>query len=147
MAGAIINSDIIYDQISFQECFRADLQQAKQEIVIVSPYVTQRRVRWLEPVFAALTDRGISVTIITRPPSSFQGHSAIAAEAAICELKRNKVSVILRKGIHQKHAVIDASIVWYGSINLLSFGTSQESIMRLVSSSIARALDKNDWGT
>lgn len=29
---------------------------------------------------------------------------------------------------------------WYGSINLLSFGVSQARIMRLVSSSIARAL-------
>ena len=40
----------------------------------------------------------------------------------------------------QKFAIIDGSIVWYGSINLLSFSTSQESIMRLHSSSIARAL-------
>lgn len=101
-----VNSDIIYDQISFQERFRADLQQAKEEVMIVSPYVTQRRVRWLEPVFAAMTDRGIPVTIITRPPSSFQGRSAIAAEAAISELKRNKVTVILREGIHQKHVTV-----------------------------------------
>ena len=48
--------------------------------------------------------------------------------------------MIYREGIHQKFAMVDDRIVWYGSINLLSFGASQESIMRLVSSSVARAL-------
>ena len=54
--------------------------------------------------------------------------------------KEHQVDVICREGIHQKYAVMDDSIVWYGSVNLLSFGASQESIMRLVSGSIARAL-------
>ena len=44
------------------------------------------------------------------------------------------------KHSYQKFAVMDGSVVWYGSVNLLSFGASQESVMRLVSSSIARAL-------
>ena len=42
--------------------------------------------------------------------------------------------------IHQKFAIIDKKITWYGSINLLSFGYSEESIMRLESSSIAQEL-------
>ena len=45
--------------------------------------------------------------------------------------------------IHQKFAVIDQRIAWYGSINLLSFGYSEESIMRLMSSSIAYELTKS----
>ena len=57
-------------------------------------------------------------------------------------LRELSVNVIFREGIHQKYAIMDGSVVWYGSINLLSFGTSQESIMRLVSSSIARALQE-----
>ncbi len=45
--------------------------------------------------------------------------------------------------MHQKHAILDNRIVWYGSINLLSFGASKESIMRLVSRQIARELEKS----
>jgi hypothetical protein len=37
---------------------------------------------------------------------------------------------------------IDQKIVWYGSINLLSYGSAQESIMRLNSSNIAQELIK-----
>ena len=38
------------------------------------------------------------------------------------------------------YAVIDQRIVWYGSINLLSFGSAEESIMRLDSPNIANEL-------
>jgi superfamily II DNA or RNA helicase len=44
---------------------------------------------------------------------------------------------------HQKFSVIDQKIIWYGSINLLSFGRAEESIMRLNSSNIASELIKN----
>jgi len=43
---------------------------------------------------------------------------------------------------HQKSAVIDQKIVWYGSINLLSHGSAQESLMRLESPNIAQELLK-----
>lgn len=39
-------------------------------------------------------------------------------------------------------SVIDQRIVWYGSINLLSFGSAEESIMRLESPNIANELIK-----
>jgi hypothetical protein len=42
----------------------------------------------------------------------------------------------------QKFAVMDQKIVWYGSINLLSFGSAQESMMRIESSNIANELMK-----
>jgi phosphatidylserine/phosphatidylglycerophosphate/cardiolipin synthase-like enzyme len=44
--------------------------------------------------------------------------------------------------IHQKFAVTDQRIVWYGSSNLLSFGNAEESIMRLESPNIANELMK-----
>jgi len=34
-------------------------------------------------------------------------------------------------------AVIDQRIVWYGSVNILSYGSAEESIMRLDSLNIA----------
>ena len=40
-----LSSDIIYDQITFQERFLQDIAQAKESVVIVSPYVTVKRVQ------------------------------------------------------------------------------------------------------
>lgn len=62
----------------------------------------------------------------------------------IAAFSNPQFNVIYKEDYHQKYAIVDGSIGWYGSVNLLSFGASQESIMRLVSSSIARVLIGNE---
>ncbi|MFW6281656.1 MAG: hypothetical protein ACOC1O_02525 [bacterium] len=42
--------------------------------------------------------------------------------------------------LYQKFTLIDNQIVWYDDINLLSYGKSQESIMRLISLEVANEL-------
>lgn len=139
---AALGSDIIYDQFTFQERFLQDITRAKESVTIVSPYVTARRVKWIEAALQQCAQHRISVTVITRTLESLPASSRRAAEAADGMLREMHVNVIFREGIHQKYAIMDGSVVWYGSINLLSFGASQESFMRLVSSSIARALQE-----
>lgn len=138
--SATVGGDIIYDQNTFQERFLHDLDQTRKSVLIVSPYVTMRRVHWLESVFSKVVESRVPITVITRPADSFQGRSGENARAAIHHLMERGITVRCREVIHQKYAIIDDVIVWYGSINLLSFGTSQESIMRLSSGSVARAL-------
>ena len=55
-------------------------------------------------------------------------------------LQKSGINVITQNMIHQKYAVLDGKTVWYGSINLLSFGTSQETMMRLQNREIAETL-------
>jgi len=45
-------------------------------------------------------------------------------------LANHGVNVKTKDRIHQKFAVINQRLIWYGSINLLSYGASEESIMR-----------------
>ena len=40
-------------------------------------------------------------------------------------------------------AVVDQKVLWYGSINLLSYGSAQESMMRIESTNIAHELMKS----
>jgi len=49
----------------------------------------------------------------------------------------------MQPNIHQKFAVLDQKIVWYGSINLLSYGSAEESMMRLENPNIAFELLKS----
>jgi len=58
-------------------------------------------------------------------------------------LREVGISIVFKSNIHQKFAVIDQKIVWYGSINLLSFGSAEESIMRLENLNIANELIKS----
>ncbi len=137
-----ISNDIIYDQKTFIEPFLADIRKARKSIVIVSPFVKETRIEWLYRQIRENT-HPVHVTIVTRPSESFQGKTAEAVAQAILKLQGNNASVLCKEAIHQKFAIIDEKIVWYGSINLLSFGASQESMIRILSGSVARTLIKS----
>jgi phosphatidylserine/phosphatidylglycerophosphate/cardiolipin synthase-like enzyme len=55
-------------------------------------------------------------------------------------LEDSAVTIITLPKLHQKFAIIDNSIVWYGGINPLGAGYSGESIMRIPSREIAAEL-------
>lgn len=58
-------------------------------------------------------------------------------------MKSMGIHMVFKSNIHQKFAIIDQRIVWYGSINLLGYGRSEETIMRIESAGIAHELLKS----
>ena len=97
-------------------------------------------------VFAALpnlTGINASVTVITRPPDDYAEKDKGKIAECIELLAQHGITVRAKERIHQKFAVIDQKIVWYGSINLLSYGSSEESIMRIENVEIAGELSMN----
>lgn len=139
-----LGGDVIYDQVTFQSKFLQDVAQAKQSVLIFSPFATPRRVQWLAAALEQCAQKRISVTIVMRTLESLPERSRKSTQIAVERLKNQGCAPILRSDIHQKYAIIDDRIVWYGSINLLSFGSAQESMMRLVSTSIAHELMKTE---
>lgn len=137
-----LTHDIIYDQRSFIEPFLSDIRNARHDIFIVSPFIKEKRVQWL---FRAIQEcqHPLKITIVTRPPEAFQQKASYEVFQAIQQLTLLGAKVMTKDAIHQKFATIDNKIVWYGSINLLSFGSSQESMIRIVTGSIAEVLQKS----
>jgi superfamily II DNA or RNA helicase len=133
----------IYDRRSFLPVYIQDLEWAKQSILIVSPFVTQKRVMELLHFLHEPLSRKISVTIVTRPAEDFIGKFKNTFEESIHAMIEAGITLIFKRKIHQKFAIIDHKTVWYGSINLLSFGYSEESVMRIVSGSIASELTES----
>lgn len=82
----------------------------------------------------------VSVTVVTRPPEDFKESERQAVTENADRLKQAGVKVRFKEGFHQKFTVMDDEIVWYGSVNFLSFSSHEESIMRLESAKIAGAL-------
>lgn len=144
--GAEIDStslDIIFNRDNFLPVFSNDVISAKKEILIVSPFVRRRRtLQMIQYLMAALENKA-SVIIITRPIDDFKEKDRTALRGTLNQLKSNGINIVFKSNIHQKFAIMDQKIVWYGSINLLSFGGAQESIMRIESSNIANELIKS----
>ncbi len=132
--------DVIYDGKSFYPVFLQDLRTADREILIVSPFMRKNRLRQLLPVFAEAIQDGVSVSVVTRPPEDFNGENAELTKENLQVLMDTGIKVILKSSFHQKFTVLDNKTVWYGSVNFLSFGTNEESIMRFDSFDLAGVL-------
>ena len=109
----------------------------------MSPFVTKRRTLQMLYNLKEATLRGVKVNVVTRPSEDFTGKDMTAWQDSIKLMIEAGVRVIHKTRIHQKFAVADQKIVWYGSINLLSFGNAEESIMRIENIMIAHELVKS----
>ena len=136
-------TDIIFDKNSFYPVYINDIKTASNQVIIVSPFLTQKRINQIMPDFQSILKKQVNISIVTRPVEDFAPQKHAMLERIYCALSDAGITVLFKSKIHQKYAVIDHKLVWYGSINLLSFGYSEESIMRLASSNIAYELLKS----
>jgi phosphatidylserine/phosphatidylglycerophosphate/cardiolipin synthase-like enzyme len=138
--------DIIFDKDNFLHVFNQDIVAAKKEIPIVSPFVRKRRTHQMIQYLKISTGKNIRVIVVTRPKEDFTLKDRAALQRTLDLLTKNGINIVFKSNIHQKFAIMDQKIVWYGSINLLSYGSAQESIIRIGSSNIANELMKSIEG-
>lgn len=134
------NPDLIYDGKSFYPVFSEDIQNAKREILIVSPFMRKSRVTQIQWLLSEAMLNNAKVVVVTRPVEDFPEKDQKSVIENTQKLESYGIEVRHRAGFHQKFTVIDGRIVWYGSVNFLSFGTAEESIMRFTSHDIAGQL-------
>lgn len=130
----------IFNQQSFWTVLSHDMEHAEKDVLIVSPYLSKGRVNQIKRVFLTVMAKGAAIVIFTRPPESFSDASRAKVAELLEELKNSGAKVLLKDHVHQKFAVIDQRVVWYGSINLLSYGRSEENMMRFENREIAEEL-------
>ena len=76
--------------------------------------------------FEQLTERDAKVRIFVRPLEGDRRRE----EAILNTWEAMGVEVIYREGIHHKAAIIDRSIAWEGSLNILQHWNTQEQMTR-----------------
>lgn len=135
-------SSILTDENSFYYQFERDLNIAKQEVIIESPYITVPKMRSLKLVFERLINRDVAVFIITRHPEEHESFMTEQSEAGIQYFEKLGIQVLLCKSHHRKLAMIDRTIVWKGSLNILSHRNTREFMERDENKQKAEALFK-----
>ncbi len=108
-----------------------------------TPFITKRRTLQIIPNLRNAITNNVKIIVLTRPAEEYKGNDSISWQDTIELLRSNGITLILRSKIHQKFAILDRRVVWYGSINLFSYGNSEESMMRLESPNIAYELIKS----
>ncbi len=135
----IINS--IYNNDNFLTVFSNDILLAKNEVVIVNPYILIKRESFnIIKLLANIIKNGIAVNIFTSAEIDHRENERTDLKDMYDYLRTAGINIIIKANIHQKFIIIDQKTVWYGNINFLSYATEEENIMRLESLNIANEL-------
>ena len=121
--------ELIYEGLTFSESFRQDLLAAKHSIVISCQKIKFKYTPRLLSLLRELMTNGIEVVVCIKE----QGYSEN-------ELRKNGIEVQCDENLSVQCAIIDKSIVWYGSINFFGYNTEENNVLRIVDSSIANEL-------
>ncbi len=128
----------LYDEDTFYPKFMQDLKRCKSEVIIESPFVTNRRLTTLLPILQKLKAQKVRITINTRDPGS-QDDEFFRSDTrqALSTLQHMGVHVIFTGGHHRKLAILDRTILYEGSLNILSQSKSCEIMRRTESVQMA----------
>lgn len=130
----------MYDGQSFYRAFQKDLYSARKSVIIESPFITLRRIEELLPIIIKLRRKGVSVTVNTRNPIEHDEEYEMQALIAVEKLQELGVKVLYTVKHHRKLAIIDGTVTWNGSLNILSQHDSCEIMWRVASKGIADQL-------
>ena len=130
----------IFDSLGYWTVFENDIISAAKSIVISSPFLSLRKVEWIVDRFRTLQKRGVTITVFSLRPEEYPEDGREFHAELLGWLASVGIYVKTQNHCHERYAVIDQSLVWYGSMNLLSRGREDDSLMRIVSPEIAAEL-------
>lgn len=134
------DTSTIYNGHASMAPFAQDLSDAARSILIVSPYLQKGRISKLLPILEKARPFGVEVMIHTKAAGSYDITHQTDARDAISLLERVGITVSTHEELQQRYAVIDESIVWYGSVDLLAFGRKDTDVLRFKNKDIAGEL-------
>lgn len=122
----------LHDERTFYQACLADLEAAKDEVIIESPFITSERMQTFWPAFSKLLRRKVNVYVMTRDPREHTPEYEEQSEVEIRRMEAEGIQVLLCVGNHHRKLVmIDREILWEGSLNILSQIKSREFMRRL----------------
>ena len=130
----------IFDSQSYFDIFEKDVISAAGSVVISSPSFSFKKVNWLCSESECLQLKGVSVVVLTLDPEDYPDDGRDQHKSHIEHLISAGVNVITRHKYRERFAVIDSSLVWYGSMTLLSNEKDDDSLMRINNPAVAEEL-------
>lgn len=111
---------------------RWDIERAVTRIDIYTFLLSPTRVRQWAKLFAARVAAGVEIVIHTRAPLEQRDQSgAERHQSLVDQLKSRGCTVTYRERMHEKVFIVDDTVLWHGSLNLLAAVGPTDLMMRL----------------
>ena len=124
---------LVCTQSAFYSFFNKDLTDVHDYIMIYSPFLSTNRISKVLPYLADIKNNGADVIVVTKAlekrMSKKDIRNYIKCKKALTDIG---ITVIHRKGAHEKFTFIDDHILWSGSLNILSNNDSTGECMERI---------------
>lgn len=125
-----IGQGVIFTGKNYQNSFFADLLKASKSVIISATKLWFAKRAPILELLAALSARGVEVFVFTRQLSDKD------------KILLNGVQVNVKEKLSLHAAIIDKSIVWYGSVNYLGYNAGDDNAIKIPDSFIAEEIIK-----
>ena len=125
-----IGQGVIFNGKNYQNPFFADLSKASKSVIISATKLWFAKRAPILELLADLSARGVEVIVFTR---QLLGKDKILL---------NSVQVNVKEKLSLHTAIIDKSIVWYGSVNYLGYNAEDDNAIKIADSFIAEEIIK-----
>lgn len=119
--GNLDAKHIVCQESSFRDYFMKDINSFKKRLIIYSPFMTEARLSDLLPAFVDALNLGKQIIVVTKPLSDRGKAELMQYQKCEKKLRDDGVTILHKKGMHEKVIFIDSDAVWSGSLNALSF--------------------------
>ncbi len=143
----------LFTGTAYQKDFADDLECARKQIFISSPYPAKRETAKFIEIIRHLITRGIKIFVLLRLQDESQQAEAqddqkkkirLRTQAVVQMLQEAGVKVKCRADIVQRCAIIDSAEVWYGSADLLGYTASDDCVIHFKDTAVAAELE-SEW--
>lgn len=124
----LLGKEAVFNQKSFYPHLIRDLENAAEEVIFISGYMSTNRVERLMPHFTRLLSRGVNIKMFTKPPREQMSREQ-ELEQLHRRLKNIGIEIYQHYGTHEKVVAIDGHILYAGSLNALSFNHGSSEMM------------------
>lgn len=137
----------VYTHETFWWAFTKDLATARCKVLLHSGFISQYRIRELEPILEELLNIDVTVCAFVQNPRAMNKSGLTADESrelkyfnsCVEMLRKIGVHVTIRTKRHEKIGIIDDRILWEGSLNPLSHFDTAERMRRFADTEEAKA--------
>lgn len=120
---------LILTESEFHNYFLSDIHSFHDNMIIYSPFMTENRISIILPAFSEAISKGKRIVVITKPLTERKKTELQQYKKCEKALQDIGISILHKKGMHEKTILIDSDIIWTGSLNALSYTGNTGEIM------------------
>ena len=128
--GNLNGKHIVCREETFNDYFMTDICSFKKRLIVFSPFMTEARLSIMLPAFTDAINAGKQIIIVTKALSDRGKTELVQYKKCEKELRDIGVSILHKKGMHEKLIFVDSEAVWIGSLNALSFSGLTGEVMQ-----------------